>query len=114
MPELLIAGAIVLVLLAANAGEGVVYLLYASGAGAIVLGLAVGVPAGIVYHVKLHRALSAVGAVERRWWWNPTIYHERVADQARRSMMRWFRAGAAGFLVAVSGCVLVLAAVMAR
>lgn len=114
MPELLIAGAIALVLLAANAGEGIVYLLYASGAGAIALGLAVGVPAGVVYHVKLHRALSALGGVEKGWWWRPTGYHDRLTAEARRPMMPWFRVGAAGFLMAVAGCVLVLAAVVAR
>lgn len=111
MLEILLVAAITVVLLAAKGGEGVVYLLYVSGVGAIGLGLAVGVPAGVVYHLKLHRALSVGRVAARRWWWNPTGYHDRVPDRERQSMMRWFRAGAAGFLVAIAGCVLVLAAV---
>lgn len=112
MAEILIAAAIALVLLAVNAGPGVVYLLYVSGACAIVLGLAVGVPAGMVYHVKLFRSLSALGPVEKGWWWRPTSYHERVPAKAKLTIMRWFRVGAAGFLVVAAGCVLLLAAVL--
>jgi hypothetical protein len=114
MVEILIAGAIVSVLLAANGGESVVCLLYATGAAAIVIGLVLGVPAGIVYHVKLFRELSALGAVEPGWWWRPTSHHDRLPEQARRLTMPWFGAGAAGFLLAVGGCALILAALLAQ
>jgi hypothetical protein len=114
MVEVLIAGAIALVLLAANAGENLVRLLYVVGAGAVAAGLAAGVPAGLVYHVKLYRALARLGGAERGWIWRPTSYHERLSGPERRALAPWFRAGAAGFLAAVAGCALILAAVLAQ
>jgi len=112
MVEVSLAAAIVLALLAAAGGEGGVRLLYLSGAGAIALGLLAGIPAGIVYHVKLSRALNAAGAAKRGWWWRPASYHARLPEQSLRPLLPWFRAGAAGFLVVVAGCALVFLALL--
>jgi hypothetical protein len=112
--ETLVAAVVVLLLLAAAGGEGVVRLLFFSGAGAIALGLAAGVPAGVVYHLKLFRELAGQGRAEPGWWWRPTSYHESLSAAARPGIMRWFRAGAAGFLAAIAGCALVLAALLAQ
>jgi hypothetical protein len=67
-----------------------------------------------VYHVKLHLALVRQGAAEPGWWWRPTSYHDRLAVEERRTIMLWFRSGAAGFLMVIVGCVLVLAAVLTQ
>lgn len=114
MPEIALAAAVALVLLAAAAGEGVVHLLFVGGAGAVALGLAAGIPAGIAYHVALHRALAAHGSVPRRWWWHPTRLHGSLPAALLRPVLPWFHAGAAGFILAVGGCALVLAAVLAQ
>lgn len=114
MLELAVAAAIAVVLIVSAAGEGAVRLLFAAGGAAVALGLAAGIPAGVGYHVALHRALAALGAVERGWWWRPTSYHARLPAAARAVVMPWFRAGAAGFAVTLAGCALVLAAVLAQ
>jgi len=114
MVEILLAAAVALVLLAAAAGDGVVRLLYVSGAGAVALGLAAGIPAGILYHVKLFRALASLGTIDPRWWWHPTRLHGSLPAAGRCAVMPWFRAGAAGFLLAMAGCALILAAVLAQ
>ena len=106
--------AVVLILLASVGGEGVVRLLYASGAVAIALGLAAGIPAGVAYHLALFRALARGGAIPPGWWWHPTRLHDGLPDAGRRRVMPWFRAGAAGFLLALAGCALILAALLAE
>ena len=111
--EFAVAAAIGLVLLIAAAGEEGVRLLYLSGAAAIALGLIAGIPAGIVYHVKLSRALAATRAAEPGWWWRPASHHARLPEQLRAPLLPWFHAGAAGFLVALAGCALVLLALLA-
>ncbi|HWR97917.1 MAG TPA: hypothetical protein VN317_05785 [Candidatus Methanoperedens sp.] len=114
MLEIALAAAIALILLASAAGDGVVHLLFLSGAAAILLGLVAGIPAGIVYHALLFRALAAHGSVTPRWWWHPTRLHASLPAAARRPFLPWFRAGAAGFLLAIVGCILVLAALLAQ
>jgi len=75
------------------------------GAGVVlmVLGLVVGLPASLVYHLRLRRALQPA----RGWWLHPTALHGRLGDGQRRPVLRWFRIGAAMFGVAILGCVLV-------
>lgn len=114
MLEITLASAIALLLLAFAGGDGAVHLLFVAGAAAIALGLAAGIPAGIAYHLALSRALAAGGAVPPRWWWHPTRLHGSIPETRRRSVMPWFHAGAVGFLLALAGCILVLAAVLAQ
>ncbi|HEY6001160.1 MAG TPA: hypothetical protein VI078_17890 [bacterium] len=114
MLEAAVAVAVVLVLLASAGGEGIVTLLFVAGAAAVLIGMLAGVPAGVVYHVLLFRSLSEIGILPRRWWWHPTTLHDRLPEAARRRLMRWFRAGAAGFVLAMIGCGLILGAVLVR
>jgi hypothetical protein len=79
-------------------------LLFAIGSALIVLGLLIGVPAGVAYHVRLYRALEPRGALGRLWWLHPTAEHHSLTDGERPGVMRWFILGAAGFLLAVTGC----------
>ena len=114
MLEIALAAAVALVLLATAAGEGAVQLLFVCGAGAVALGLAAGIPSGIAYHLALRRALAVQGTVPRRWWWHPTRLHGSLPAAGLRPVLPWFRAGAAGFVLALGGCALVLAAVLAQ
>jgi hypothetical protein len=79
------------------------------GAVAIALGLALGVPTGLVYHVKLARLLSARAELPPRWWLAPTRLHERLRGAERRAVLSWFYLGGAGFVITLGGCGLVVA-----
>jgi hypothetical protein len=68
----------------------------------VVLGIVVGVPAGIVYHLRLYRALHPASG----WWLHPTALHTQLSDAQRTGVMRWFRVGALSFILAIVGCAL--------
>jgi hypothetical protein len=74
------------------------------GVALIGLGMAIGVPAGAMYHVRLWRAVRPTGT---RWWLHPTGLHPHLGDGERPSVMRWFKLGAAGFVLAILGCAFV-------
>ncbi len=83
--------------------------LLATGVALVVVGLVVGIPGGVVYHVVLSRVLARRRALTPRWWLAPTALHERLRSDERRAVMPWFWAGAAGFALIVLGAVLVVA-----
>ena len=76
------------------------------------IGLLVGVPSGLYYHVLLRRALLRRGALPRGWYWNPQQHHEDVAPGVVRTLMPWFVVGALGFGLIVLGFVLSVAALL--
>lgn len=77
-----------------------------------VLGLVVGVPTGMLYHVRLRTVLAASGPLPARWWLHPTALHERI-DAARRTwVMRPFYIGAAGFMAILTGCGLTVVGIL--
>lgn len=71
----------------------------------VALGLALGIPTSLVYHVKLARVLAARGELPPRWWLSPTRLHTRLRGAERRAVLRWFYAGGAGFVLTLAGCV---------
>jgi hypothetical protein len=79
------------------------------GAAGVVLGFALGIPASLVYHVKLARALGARGELPPRWWLSPTRLHGRLRAAERRPVLCWFFAGGAGFVLTLLGCAAALA-----
>jgi hypothetical protein len=79
------------------------------GAGAVLIGVAVGIPTGLVYHVKLARALAARGELPARWWLSPVRLHRLLRGDERRAVLRWFTVGGAGFVLTLAGCAAVLA-----
>ena len=83
-------------------------------AGALVaaLGLALGVPGGLVYHLRLRAALLRRDALPRRWWVEPVRLHRHLSDAERRRVMPPFTLGAAGFVLTMLGCGLVLLGVL--
>ena len=74
------------------------------GVGLVALGMGIGVPAGALYHVQLFRAVRPTTA---RWWLHPTGLHGQVPEGMRGGVMRWFRVGAVGFVLAIVGCAMV-------
>lgn len=75
-------------------------------------GFILSLPTGLVYHVKLHRCLSARGQLPRGWIWGPIALNARLLPQEKGRVLPWCYAGAAGFGVIVLGQLLVLAASM--
>lgn len=73
------------------------------GLALVALGMAIGVPAGALYHVRLYRLVRPSGT----WWLNPTALHPQLADAERPRVMGAFKVGAAGFIIAIIGCALV-------
>ncbi len=71
----------------------------------VAVGLVLGIPTSLVYHVKLARVLAARGELPPRWWLSPTRLHERLRGAERRAVLRWFFAGGAGFVITLAGCV---------
>lgn len=77
--------------------------LMAAGLSAIAIGLVVGIPGGIYYHVQLRRALLRAAALPERWWLHPTRLHESLPAHERRTFMPWFLVGAAGWGLIILG-----------
>jgi hypothetical protein len=105
-PEVLVAGGLVatLVLWSLPSMLGVWV-----GGGLALGSLVAGGLAGLVYHVRLHRALAPLPA---GWWWNPTRLHGQLDDAQRRRVMPWFFAGACGFVGAMAGSIAFLSAAL--
>jgi hypothetical protein len=75
-----------------------------AGAACALLGLAVGLPTSLYYHLCLHRALHPRGLLPAGWWWSPIRYHALLGPGERRRVMPWFYAGALSFVLIVIGC----------
>jgi hypothetical protein len=75
-------------------------------------GLALGLPTGLWYHVRLRASLLPSGELPRRWWLHPTPLHARLRPDERPAVMLWFYLGAAGCAVSILGCVAVGASVV--
>ena len=78
-------------------------LITAIGLGTLLLGLVVGVPAGLWYHVILHRLVSAKIPLPRKWWLSPSDLHHHLTDAERRRIKPWYRIGGIGFVLSVVG-----------
>ncbi len=76
----------------------------------IVLGLLIGLPCGVLYHVLLHRALTRAGGAPRGWIWHPTKLHDGVPRSERARFMPSFWTGAAACGLVFFGCAVVFVA----
>lgn len=98
---------VVALAIAALVSSAAWHLLLEVGAICIAAGLLVAVPTGLVYHVVLYRRARLRGPVPERWWLRPVGLHAQLTRPDQRAVMPWFYSGAAGFLVAMLGCLLV-------
>lgn len=80
------------------------------GMGLTAGGLVLGVPAGALYHVRLHRVLAPRGELSGDWLWRPTRNHERLTDTERVWVLWPFALGAIGATASVVGAVVFAAA----
>jgi hypothetical protein len=67
------------------------------------LGALVGLPAGVVYHIKLWRSLQAAAQATDGFWLRPHRLHDRLADAQLRPIEAWFAIGVVGFVLTVLG-----------
>ena len=82
------------------------------GAALTGLGILVGVPTGLYYHVLLHRCLRGRGVLAERWWLRPVEYHRHLTPDERRPVLAWFTIGGVGFALVMLGCLVVAGSLM--
>jgi hypothetical protein len=78
-------------------------LIAAIGLGTLCLGIVMGVPTGVWYHVILYRLVSAKIPLPRSWWLSPSRLHGQLTDVERRRITPWYRTGGVGFVLSVVG-----------
>ncbi len=69
-----------------------------------VLGLAIGVPAAFVYHVRLRTCLLRAGRLPRRWWVQPFAHHRLLPAGDLEWVLPPCLVGAGGGALAFFGC----------
>lgn len=99
--EAIIALLIVLALLL-SVGLPAAWLLWA-GAALGTLGALVGIPAGLVYHAHLWRALRRDGKSTAGFWLYPMRLHASLAAHDLPLIQRWFALGVFGFVATMLG-----------
>jgi len=83
---------------------------FLAGAVLALVGLVGGGSAGIVYHLRLRKALARLGKSTRGWLWSPVSCHRLLDEKGQEEVFPWFRLGAAGFIVCLAGIGLVAVA----
>lgn len=78
----------------------------------VALGLAVGLPTGLMYHFKLFKELKPMGIPIKTWLWFPTRMHDLLAPSQKDYVLGFFYWGAFGFLVIMVGCFLLFLGAM--
>jgi len=73
------------------------------GLGTLLLGLALGLPTGLWYHVILFRFVSAKIPLPRGWWLAPSNLHGHLTAVEQRRIQPWYRIGGVGFVLCVVG-----------
>ncbi len=82
------------------------------GVGLGSLGAGVGVPAGLVYHAVLWRALRRHDKSTQGMWLRPMRLHGELPEHDRQIVQRWFAIGAIGFVATLLGALAVVVAVV--
>ncbi len=69
----------------------------------LAIGLLVGIPTGLWYHVALYHQLVPRIILPARWWRRPVELHSLLTPVEFRRVRPWFVAGAVGFLLCCVG-----------
>ena len=78
----------------------------------LAIGLLVGIPTGLWYHVTLYRQLAPRTTLPARWWRAPVELHVQLTPGELRRVRPWFLAGAVGFLLCCAGGVAAIAGLL--
>ena len=76
------------------------------------VGFGIGVPAGVVYHVLLYRALKPRGLLDANWLLHPISYNRFLRDDERFAVLAWCYFGAFCFSVIAIGITIYLGAAL--
>lgn len=85
--------------------------LYYRGIWVTVAGFVVGVPTGLMYHVRLYQALNPRGELPRGWLWQPIPLNARLRPGERRRVLVWCYIGGLGFAIICVGLLMMGAGV---
>ncbi|MCP3987054.1 MAG: hypothetical protein GY723_21920 [bacterium] len=77
-----------------------------------VVGLAIGVPGALVYHLRLRACLIRADALPARWWVHPFALHPRLAAADLDRVLPPCFVGAGGGALAFLGCLVGALAVL--
>lgn len=72
--------------------------------GCAAVGLAVGIPGALVYHLRLRLCLLQIGPLPRGWWVSPFGLHTRLSSGQLDWVLPPCWIGAAGGALAFLGC----------
>lgn len=78
----------------------------------IAVGVLVGVPTGLYYHVLLRRALLSRGRLPKGWYWKPQQHEATLERSSVQRLRPWFYVGGFGFLLVVTGFTLAVSALL--
>lgn len=85
--------------------------LYFNGIWLTAAGFALGVPTGIIYHVRLYQVLHPRGQLTRGWYWRPLRFNSLLRKEERSGVLSWCYVGGFGFLVICVGLLMMGAGV---
>ena len=69
----------------------------------LLVGLLLGLPTGLWYHVVLYRLLACRAVLPERWWMDPVGLHARLRAPDFARIRPWFLLGGIGFLLSLVG-----------
>lgn len=82
------------------------------GVALLLLGLLVGLPTGLWYHIVLYRLVSARSALPSTWWLAPSSFHRQLTAAEQRRLAPWYRAGGVGFVLCLAGGLAAIASLL--
>jgi hypothetical protein len=85
--------------------------LYRGGMVLTVVGFVIGVPTGLVYHVRLYQTLHPRGELPKGWFWRPLQHNASLRPEERRRVLSWCYIGGAGFALICLGLLTMTAGV---
>ena len=85
--------------------------LYVNGIWVTAAGFLLGVPTGLVYHIRLYQVLRPRGELPPGWYWRPLRFNRLLRPDERPSVMSWCYVGGFGFLVICFGLLMMGAGV---
>jgi len=106
----LVLAALALVALVVTVGTA--SLLTTFGLGILGLGLVLGVPTGLWYHVVLYRCMAPKRQLSPLWWVSPGALHRHLSAADQQRIAPWYRIGGVGFALCLVGGVAAIAGLL--
>ena len=85
--------------------------LYYGGIWVTAAGFLVGVPTGMIYHLRLYQVLHPRGELPQGWYWRPLRFNSFLRREERAGVMTWCYIGGFGFAIICVGLLMMAAGV---